>query len=125
MIPFLSNIIFFWFMQDIHFFGFQNDLTRPSFHRNAQTDADAVSSTYSASSDSLMSIVPMASRDCLLRLGLYEAAMYDAEAAAVSVAKRVCYGDISASTSILKQVRFFCNVILVKLTYSLLCVELE
>ena len=52
-----------------------------------------------------MSIVPMASRDCLLRLGFYEAAMYDAEAAALSVAKRVCYKDLSASTSILKQVR--------------------
>ncbi len=64
----------------------------------------AASSTYSAASSRQMELLPPFSKSSLLRLSLYEAAMFDAEATAIAVAKRVCYGDSEASKSILYQV---------------------
>ena len=86
-------------------FGFQNDLSRSSGNdgRNV-TSGTASSMTFSAASDDLVSVLPLTSRECLLKLGLYEAGMYEAEATAIAVAKRMCFSDEEASTCILKQV---------------------
>lgn len=91
--------------KDLYYFGFQNDLTRPATIDVLSSDASCAtsSSSYSAVSDKLVSLLPAASRDSLLRLSLYEAGMYEAEATSIAVAKRVCYGDEEASLIILKQ----------------------
>lgn len=90
--------------KDLTFFGFQNDLTRSSGISSATTDPGiGVSSAYSTVSDHLLSVMPGTSKDCLLKLAFYEAAMYNAEAAAIAVARRFCFRDEEASLSILQQ----------------------
>ena len=89
-------------------FGFQNDLTRatPADIAASAGTGSAVSSSYSSTSDYFMELLPAASRACLLLLSFYECGMFDAEAAAVAVVRRVCYGDGDASRTMLKQVYF-------------------
>jgi ubiquitin C-terminal hydrolase len=117
--------------KDLHHFGFQNDLKRPTISGEVCDTAGsgalagalaAVASSYSAVSDHLVSILPPASRDCLLKLGLYEAGMYEAEACALAVSSRVCFGDEVASQTIMEQVRvFFLYLVFERLCYARLC----
>jgi hypothetical protein len=71
-------------------------------------DATAISS-YSDVSNHLLSQLPPASNECLQKLSLYESAMYDAEAVALAVAKRVCFGNEDSSRVILQQVVHICS----------------
>jgi hypothetical protein len=94
------------FCQDLHAFGFRNDLTRRGTASSSEGEDETVAVPISQ--------LPLSDscRLCLCAIPLYEAGLEASEASAKAIARRVCSGDEEISILMVRQVQTIMHIVI-------------